>query len=127
MKRYQVLVMGFICCVIFALLFCRTRKETVNLPGGICWMSLSANLNTSRLMIGTNELVAGVILLKKHKPYVYGLCDDRVFILDTRMPHRGVTFEKGTYEISRKYGFKADLQGIRTYYDYKLESDNVDF
>lgn len=122
-------IFGFIALVVVLcfLFLGRTRKRELDLPGGISWSLSADDPNVSRLMLGTNELISGMIKLKGERPYIYGLCSGRVFILDVRCPQHGVKYEEDTFDIGRKYGFDANLQGIRTFYDYKQEGDTVDF
>lgn len=126
MARYNRIVLLFlICLAVITLGVFRAKlvhESALELPGGLQWSVSSYDPNDSMIMWGTNVLISGAIMLKIDGHYIYGLCGERVFVIDYANVDSGVDYFNHMVEISDKFKFGASVIGLETIYDYRKRS-----
>ena len=121
----RIVFLLLVCFAVVAVVVLRTilvRENSLELPGGLQWNISSCDPNDSMIMRGTNVLVSGAIELKIDGRYIYGLCGDKAFVIDSANVDAGVTSANHMFEIADKFKFGASVVGLETFYDYRKRS-----
>ena len=120
-----VTVCVLICLAIIAAVVLRAklvRARALELPDGLQWNVSSYDPNDSVIMRGTNVLMSGAIMLKIDGRYIYGLCGDKAFVIDSANADAGVSYANHMFEIADKFKFGATVAGLETFYDHRKRS-----
>ena len=96
------------------------RGRALELPGGLRWNVSSFDPNDSVIMRGTNVLMSGAIMLRIDGRYIYGLCGDKAFVIDSA--DAGVSYADHMFEIADRFKFDATVFGLETFYDRRKRS-----
>lgn len=124
----RIVFLFFICLAVIAVIVFgvlrvkSVRGSALKLPGGLQWNVSPYDPNDSVIMCGTNVLVSGAIMLKIDGHYIYGLCGDKVFVIDSANVDAGVDYANHMFEIADKFKFGASVIGLETFYDYRKRS-----
>ena len=118
----RIVFLFLICLAVIAAVVLRAKlvcEGALGLPGGLQWNISSYDPNDSMIMWGTNVLVSGAIMLKIDGHYIYGLCGDKAFVIDSANVDAGVSYANHMFEIDDKFKFGASVVGLATFYDYR--------
>lgn len=121
----RIIFLFLICLAVIAVGVFRVksvRGDARKLPGELQWNVSPYDPNDSMIMWGTNVLVSGAIMLKIDDHYIYGLCGDKVFVIDSANVNAGVNYANHMFEIADKFKFGASVIGLETFYDYRKRS-----
>lgn len=121
----RIIFLFLICLAVIAVGVFRVKSfhgGARKLPGGLQWNVSPYDPNDSMIMWGTNVLVSGAIMLKIDDHYIYGLCGDKVFVIDSANVNAGVNYANHMFEIADKFKFGASVIGLETFYDYRKRS-----
>ena len=92
--------------------------------GSLVWEVSDYDPNCSLLYQGTNIVANGDIMLYWHGDYVYGMCGDKVFVVNISSETNEVDWVEHGYKVDKKYGFKVEYHKLRTWYDVKQMGRN---
>ena len=92
--------------------------------GSLVWEVSDDDPNCSLLYQGTNLVADGSIELYWHGDYVYGMCGDKVFVVNISSETNEVDWVEHGYKVDKKYGFKVEYHKLRTWYDVKQMGRN---
>ena len=121
----RIVFLFFLCFAVIAAVVFRAkvvRENALELPGGLQWGTSPSDPNDSMILCGTNVLVSGAIMLKIDDRYIYGLCGDKAFVIDSANVDAGVSYADHMFQIADKFKFRASVVGLATFYDYRKRS-----